>query len=209
MWLWEKCINSLEILTFLNVAYHMSGDEKYRKEFLRLAFEEHYLLNAAQPKKDDARVCHIDDNLGFLCTTTFLRLEKDPAIRAYILMGLHQHWEYERTERNPFFNLAYNAFTDDVCDIEYAIKHLREIPLDFVQIPMVNNNRKDLEFDMGQEKWGGSKQLKVALDIDERVVANFDSNIYRVNNGRGTSAASTGNFLIPYWFGRYYGLIEE
>jgi hypothetical protein len=67
----------------------------------------------------------------------------------------------------------------------------------------------DLEFDMGQEKWGGSKQLKVALDIDERVVANFDSNIYRPNNGRGTSAASTGNFLIPYWFGRYYGLIEE
>ena len=117
--------------------------------------------------------------------------------------------EYERTERNPFFNLAYNAFTDDVCDIEYAIKHLREIPLDFVQIPMLNNNRMDLEFDMGQEKWGGSKQLKIALDIDERVVANFDSNIYRPNNGRGTSAASTGNFLIPYWFGRYYGLIEE
>ena len=209
MWLWEKCINSLEILTFLNVAYHMSGDEKYRKEFLRLAIDEHYLLNAAQPKKDDARVCHIDDNLGFLCTTTFLRLEKDPSIRAYILMGLRQHWEYERTERNPFFNLAYNAFTDDVCDIEYAIKHLREIPLDFIQIPMLNNNRKGLEFDMGQEKWGGSEQLKIALDIDERVVANFDSNIYRVNNGNGSSAASTGNFLIPYWFGRYYGLIEE
>ncbi|MBO7178911.1 MAG: hypothetical protein J6V78_01095 [Clostridia bacterium] len=209
MWLWEKCINSLEILTFLNVAYHMSGDEKYRKEFLKLAIDEHYLLNAAQPKKDDARVCHIDDNLGFLCNTTFLRLEKDPAIRAYILMGLRQHWEYERNERNPFFNLAYNAFTDDVCDIEYAVKHLREIPLDFIQIPMLNNNRKDLEFDMGQEKWGGSEQLKVALDIDQRVVTNYDTNPYRVNNGKGTTACNTASFLIPYWFGRYYGLIEE
>ena len=209
MWLWEKCINSLEILTFLNVAYHMSGDEKYRKEFLRLAYEEHYLLNASEPKKDDARVCHIDDNLGFLCNTTFLRLEKDPAIRAHILMGLREHWEYERNERNPFFNLAYNAFTDDVCDIEYAVKHLREIPLDFIQIKMYNNNRKGLEFDMGQEKWGGSEQLKVALDIDERVVCNYDTNPYKVNNGRGNSTCSPGSYLIPYWFGRYYGLIEE
>ncbi len=209
MWLWEKCINSLEILTFLNVAYHMSGNEKYRKEFLRLAYEEHYLLNASQPKKDDARVCHIDDNLGFLCTTTFLRLEKDPAVRAHILMGLRQHWEYERNERNPFFNLAYNAFTDDVCDIEYAIKNLREIPLDFIQFEMKNDNRKNLEFDMGQEKWGGSAQLKVALDVDERVVCNFDRNPYKLNNGNNVNANNTASFLIPYWFGRYYGLIEE
>ena len=66
MWHFEKCINSLELLTFLNVAYHVSGDEKYRKEFLRLAVDEHYLLNAAQHKRPDGHTNHIDDNLGFL-----------------------------------------------------------------------------------------------------------------------------------------------
>ena len=28
MWQWEKCINSLDLLTFLDVAYHVSSDEK-------------------------------------------------------------------------------------------------------------------------------------------------------------------------------------
>ena len=104
---------------------------------------------------------------------------------------------------------AFNAFTDDVCDIEYAIKNLREIPLDFIQFEMKNGNRKNLEFDMGQEKWGGSTQLKVALDVDERVVCNFDRNPYKLNNGNNVNANNTASFLIPYWFGRYYGLIEE
>ena len=49
-WFAEKGINSLELLAFLKVCYHVSGDEKYntlRKEFIR---EHHYPLNVAQGK---------------------------------------------------------------------------------------------------------------------------------------------------------------
>ncbi len=209
MWLWEKCINSLEMLTFLNVAYHVSGDEKYRKEYLRLAIDEHYLLNAAQHKKDDGHTCHIDDNLGFLCTMTILRIEKDPAIRKYLLMGLKHHWEYERPEHCVLFNLVYGAFSDDACDLDIAMKTLREFPLDFLNRPLFNSARKGLVFDTEQEKWGESVQLKEALDIDARVVHNYDSNPFRVDEGHGLSACSPTPYLLPYWFARYYGLIEE
>ncbi len=209
MWLWEKCINSLEILTFLNVAHHVSGDEKYRKEFLRLAIDEHYILNAAQHKKPDGHVCHIDDNLGFLCMATILRIEEDPSIRKYLLMGLKHHWEYERTENCPMFNLIYGAFSDDVCDLDIAVKTLRDFPIDFVERRLFNSARKGLVFDTEQEKWGEAPQLKVALDIDSRVIRNNDSNPFGVDDGHEGGAASPTTYLLPYWFGRYYGIIEE
>ncbi len=209
MWLWEKCINSLEILTFLSVAYHVSGNEKYRKEFLHLAIDEHYILNAAQHKKPDAHVCHIDDNLGFLCMATILRMENDPSIRKYLLMGLKHHWDYERTEHRAMFNLFYGAFSDNPCDLDIAAKYLREFPLDFAERPLYNSSRKDLVYDTEQELWDEEPQLKDALDIDARVIRNCDSNPFHPDDGSEGGAATPTTFLLPYWFGRYYGIIEE
>ncbi len=209
MWQWEKCINSLEMLTFLSVAYHVSGDEKYREEYLRLAVEEHFVLNAAQHKKADGHTCHIDDNLGFLCTVTILRLENDPTIRRFLLMGMKHHWEYERPEHCMFYNLIYGAFTDEVCDLDLAVKSLREFPMDLVRRPMINSLRKGLVYDTEQERWGGRKQLKEALDMDARIVYNYDSNPFIPDEGNGTVASPPSVYLLPYWFGRYYGIIGE
>ena len=209
MWLWEKCVNSLEILTFLDVAYHMSGDEKYRKEFMRLAIDEHYLINAAQHKKDDARITHIDDNLAFLCSSTILRIEKDSAIRKYLLMGMKHHWDYERTEHCVMWNLIYGAFTDEVCDIDETVKALRDMPIDFINRKIYNAKRKDLVFDTAQEHWGGEKQLIIPLALDEKPMFNYDSNPYIFEGGDNKTAICPSCYLLPYWFGRYYGLIDE
>lgn len=209
MWLWEKCVNSLEMLTFLDVAYQVSGDQKYRDEFLRLAIDEHYLLNAAQHKKADGHTCHIDDNLGFLCTMTILRIEKDEQIRKYLLMGLRHHWEYERPEHCVLFNLVYGAFADDACDLDIAAKVLREYPMDFVNRPLYNSSRKELVYDTEQEKWGAKPQLKEALDIDSRCLRNYDSNPFRTNDGDITKACCPSAYLLPYWFARYHGILEE
>lgn len=209
MWQWEKCINSLEILTFLDVTYHVSGDEKYRKEFLRLALDEHYLLNAAQHKKEDGHVTHIDDNLGFICSQTILRIEEDEAIKSYLLMGLRHHWNYERIERCVMFNFIFGAFTDDVCDIDTGVKMLRDMPLDFVCRPMLNKNRRNLVYDTQQERWGGSLQLAAPLDVDERHFGNYDTNFFEFSHGNITSANCPSCYLLPYWFGRYFGIIDE
>lgn len=209
MWLWEKCVNSLEILTFLDVAYHMTGDEKYRKEFMRLAIDEHYILNAAQHKKDDARITHIDDNLAFLCTSTILRIEKDEMVRSLLLMGMKHHWDYERPEHSSLWNLIYGAFTDEPCDIDITVKALRDIPIDFLNRRMYNSKRKDLVFDDAQAKWGGNKQLLVPLDLDEKPMFKYDRNPYDYEGGNDSVALCPSCYLLPYWFGRYYGLIDD
>lgn len=207
MWQWEKCVNSLEFLSFLNVAYHISGDEKYRKEFIHLAFEEKYLINAAHHKRDDGRVTHIDDNLAFLSTINMLRLEKDERIKSYIYMGMKNHFDYERSEGFAFWNLIYGAFTGDVCDIDTAVDYLKNMPLNLTDVHMYNSCRKDLVYDTEQEMWGGEKQLKNPLSIDERSYIVFSSNPYDVDGGRDDRAVSPANYLLPYWFGRYYNML--
>lgn len=209
MWLWEKCLNSLQILTFLDVAWHMSGDARYRREFEHLAFEKHYLLNAAYHKKADGRVTHIDDQLGFLCMATILRLEEDPAIRRYLLIGLRGHWDYERDEHNPLWNLIFGAFTSEDCDLDLTLRQLRDFPLDLTQYNIYNSGRKDLIFDEEPIAWGGEKQLKTALPWDARELCNNDTNPYRYDFRDHGDATSPHVYLLPYWLGRYYGLIEE
>ena len=66
MWMWEKGVNSLEMLNFLMVSYHMSGDEKYLNKYKNLISDHHFLINAAYHKRADGHTCHIDDNLAML-----------------------------------------------------------------------------------------------------------------------------------------------
>jgi len=81
--------------------------------------------------------------------------------------------------------------------------------MDLVRRPLINSLRKDLVYDTEQERWGGEKQLKEALDMDARIAHNYDSNVFRPDEGRPTDASNPSSYLLPYWFARYNGLIEE
>lgn len=209
MWRWERGINSYELLCMLKVCYHMSGDEKYMKEYRRLIDEEHYALNCARHKMEDAHSNHIDDHLGFLTAATLLRYEDDPKIRAYYLFGLKHHWEYERIERCPLFNIVYGAFTGDCCDLETAVESLEKLPLDFIEYPLCNEARADLVWDEGQEVYNGPRQLKEPLPYDEKPVNNFDASPFAVTRGQGLTSHETTIYLLPYWMGRYFGLLGD
>lgn len=206
---WEKGINSLEMLSFLKVAYHMSGDEKYDKVYKDLIKNHHYLLNAAKHKVFDGHVTHIDDNLGFLSVTTLLRLEKNEEIRSLLMMGLEHHWQYERIERFSHWNFVYGAFTNRPCDIDLAVQSLREVPLSLICYEIINSTRKGLEYDTEQELWGEKPQLKHPLPYDERPANKGDGNPFRVDGGNGYFVESGVLYLLPYWFARYYKLIDE
>ena len=208
-WVEEKGVNSLELLSFLKTAYHMSGKEIYNKEYKNLIEKHHYMLNVAQHKIQDGHGCHIDDNLGFLSTVTLLRLEKDETLRSIIFMGLEHHWQYEKIERTPLWNFVYGAFTGRYCDVEAAVQTLRETPLSLIEYETVNSTRKKLVYETEQFDMDEPPQLKAPLPADERRVGRDDSNHFKADAGNGTSAEDGSFYLLPYWFARYYNLIKE
>lgn len=207
----ERGVNSLEYLMMLKVAYEMSGDKKYGEYYDYLISKEHYALNAARHKIVDKHVMHIDDNLCFLTSLTLFRYEQNPHLRQILFMGLRHHWEYERIERAPLWNIAYGAITGEFCDLDAAIRSLEELPLDMINYEMKNSVRPDIEWDDGQELFDGEPQMKQPLPYDENKLTNFDSNPflpdYPARNHQ--SAENPHIYLLPYWLGRYYGLIAD
>lgn len=210
-WSDEHGTNALEMLSFLKSAYRMSGDEKYNAEYLKLIKEEHYAINTMFCKIPDGHTVHIDDALCFLISVPLLMLETNPDIRQCLLIGMREHWEYERVERNPVLNVIYGAFSGECCDIDKAVGTMRELPLEMLDVTVINSTRNDLVWDDEWKKFDGEKpQLKEPLPYDEKPVLRYNRNHFVADVVRKFPVLHDGStYLLPYWMGRYYGLIEE
>ena len=208
-WTWEKGTNSLELLAFMRVTHHMTGNEKYLDVYYKLIKKYHYAMNTVLYKLHDNHACHIDDRLGFYSIQMLLRYETDPALRKYYLMGLRQHFEDQRIERNPSWNIIFGSLTGAFCDLENAVRTLQEYPLDCINYKVCNSERPDVVKDDATLEFGGMIQAKDALPADERTYGRLGSNAFILDGGNNTSSHAPTDWLLPYWMARYYNMIEE
>ncbi|HBL41570.1 MAG TPA: hypothetical protein DDY98_08475 [Ruminococcaceae bacterium] len=235
-WIFEKGTNSLQILAFLKMASHITGDEKYEKLFRTLASDKHFAMNLMRYKIPDGHLCHIDDNHDFLMITMLMRYTDDPILRSVFAIGLSDHWNDERIERNAFFNFVYGQATGERFDIDNCIDELVDYPLDPVMWTLYNSHRSDLEWDLFPTELGMIPQLTTPLEPHSRRLLSFDSNRFICDSGikgkaeelfcksddptaftmfpgtgndKGMEMTTCTSFTHPYWFARYHGLIEE
>ena len=209
-WHNEKGVNSLEMLSFLKITYHMTGDEKYNKVYYDLIKNHHYALNTVTYKIDDNHTCHIDDKLGFLSILPLMTYEKNPQILKYYQMGLRYHWMVERVERCPTWSFIYGALTGDFCDIDNAVRTLEEYPLDTYTYRMNNSVRPEVEVDYTTELFAAPPQAKEPLPADERPSDRLTYGAWALDseNEKRHSAFSPSTWTLPYWMGRYYGILR-
>ena len=209
-WEAQRGLNSLEMLSHLKATYHITGDEKYQKAYLELARKHHYALNTLYQKINlVGHINHSDDELAFLAYYPLLRYETDPDLRAIYLRSLERSWQIERPERNPLWNFIYGALTGRACEAEAAVETLQQIPVDQIEWRVRNSHRKDLPHDPAYE---GTRepQALVALRADERPTAKWNGNPYEFDGGSGGGSEEAGSYyLLPYWMGRYFGIISE
>ncbi len=208
-WTWEKGTNSLELLAFMRVAYHMTGNEKYLNTYFTLVKRHHYAMNCILYKLHDNHACHIDDRLGFYSVQMLLKYETDAQLRKYYLMGLRQHFEDQRIERNPSWNIIFGSLTGAFCDLENAVRTLQEYPLDCINYRVDNSIRRDIETDDATLEFGGIVQAKDGLPADERAYGRLGSNAFSLRGGNNCSSHAPTDWLLPYWMARYYKMIEE
>ena len=207
-WMWEKGVNSLEMLNFLKISYHMSGNERYNRKYRELIENHHFLINAAYHKKADGHSCHIDDNLAMMNTLSYLLVEKDPAIRQYLLMGLASHYEYEKIEGNPYYAFIYKGFTGAPCDVDSCVKALKDYPLDMKNRVMINSKRRNIEMDYEPLEWYEEPHIKYPFAWDERPFATLGINAFKLDGGNGITYENGMSYIFIYWLGRFLGIIE-
>lgn len=206
-WRLDRGVNSVEILSYLLLAHHVTGDERYLHEVGRLFDEQGYGANVRRPQADDpASFTHIDSELLALAFPALVSYESDTRRRAAYLEGVQQWFAVNRRDASPYYNFVYGEIVGRDFDVEAAVAQLRDWPWDMVQWTVDNRQREDLR--LVRRPAGSHWQTDRLLPPDERAVLKWDSNPFSAVRGEdGRTEDSTVSYLLPYWIGRLRGFI--
>jgi hypothetical protein len=207
-WRAERGINAAEILSYLKVSFHITGDEKFQKEYLSLLQNHGYALHVRHAKTyARAWNTHIDDSLLVEVFPGLLRCERDPLLTALYRSSLDHWYAGIQHERSPFFNFIYSSLTGRDPQISDSVEFLRDTPLDLINWRIDNSEREDLRAVRAPllEEISTNRLLPPS----ERGVVRWDKNPWSIVQGDGGQTEWAPTFwLMPYWIGRYYGFIE-
>ena len=208
-WEWgeQLKLNSLEILSHLRSAYHITGEERFLKCYRELA-EVHGFAEVVDKEQMATPIDafhKFDDTLAAEAYYPLLTYEDDPALRKIYLGSLERFWEFVKPEANLLYTFLCNALLGRKENLEPAVEVLRGYRMDHANRAIVNEVRQDIEW-----RQVGSKRLLVkALPGAERAVYQSSRNVYE--SERRASPGRVGTpvpFLLGYWMARYHGLIE-
>ncbi|MBL9135844.1 MAG: hypothetical protein JNK85_08255 [Verrucomicrobiales bacterium] len=207
-WAMERGINSVEILSFLKLAYHVSGDAKYADHFLQLYDGHNYRRNVLQaPNLNPAWRTYIDMELLAFAYPALLALEKDAARRGVFLDSFERWHQAIRGDGNPFFEFLYASYRHRRhARLDAAQAFLVDTPLDLVRWSVDNTRREDLRLVRFPEveRWQTSRLLPPS----EIGYSRTDQNPWLSQQGEGGLSESDGVFwLLPYWMGRHHRLL--
>lgn len=204
-------LDSLELLSHLSVARHVTGKAKFRDASNHLIKDLGYLRNVMRmPVKSPAEVNYSDEELAYLAFNPLLKLEDDPGLRAQYQQALAGLWNRTRDEHNPLWDYIYAAGTSaQDFDAVEARRTLEEIPLDTISWTVRNSPRRDLALRSTRGRFG-EKESKAALSPAERAVMKWNGNPFQLDGGNGGVSEDDGAFfLLPYWMARYHHFITE
>src|SRR5262249_4765375 len=225
-WVEDRGLNSLEILSHLKVAAHITGKPRYAEAARALVERHGYALNTVWQKSVwPPRVNHSDDQLAFLAYYPLLRYERDAPLREIYQASLERAWRIERPEHSPLFNLIYaacrqaDAWTDPATrpaaagvdpkayDRDICLEWFREVPSDLIEWMVKNSGRHDLGEVITNR--GRRPCSTWVLPVAERPLMRWNGDPYQLDGGDGGHTRDDGTFiLLPYWLGVYHRLLK-
>ena len=218
----DRKINSSNIIGMLQTAYHFTQKEVFRKKAFELMHEHGYFENLMRPMKEigmapaDADELsrdlseswnHSDDEMYFLGYWGLYRYAFNDTLKAHYREAIIDHWEIERPEKEGAWNI-FTAMVSNEFDLDEAIWYLHEYPMDLINWDIKNSHRKDIELIAPNFR---NQTTKEVLPPDETPVQRHNGNMFRLDRigGNGNGEHSAGDiWLLPYWMGRYLGVIS-
>jgi hypothetical protein len=219
----DRKLNSSNIISMLQTAYHFTKKEKYKAKAFELMTKSGYYENMMRPmnvigeapedadehaKKMSDAWNHSDDEMYFIGYWGLYRYAFNDTLKAAYKEQIIDHWKVERPEKEG----AWNIFTAMTGTSEFGLKdaiwYLQEYPLDLINWKIKNSHRKDIDLIKPNFRKQTTKEV---LPPDERPIKRHNGNTFDLdrNEGNGTSEESAGDiWLLPYWMGRYLGVIS-
>ncbi|HSB93037.1 MAG TPA: hypothetical protein VLC28_07975 [Flavitalea sp.] len=216
----DRKITSSNIIAFLQTAYKFTGKEKYKLKAYELMEKFGYLDNLMRPMsmigpddKDELSKTlshewnHSDDEMYFLAYWGLYPYAFTAALKEKFRAAIKDHWEMERPEEDALWNLTYAMTGAKKFDLGPSVRFLRNYPMDLRNWAVHNSNRGDL--DLMTENFRG-QTTKEMLPLGEMPVLRHNAQVFKLDSeGDGKTLISAGDtWLLPYWMGRYLGVIS-
>ena len=210
-------MNALLLLQLLKVAGHVTGDERFDKEYRRFALDEGYARTAVKARGMSWSVNHSDDVLLFLAYYPLLKYETHPALRELYIESLRRTWEGGAKcagackELNPFYAFIAHAFLEDDSGVAAGLETLRRFPLDMKwNKGTIASYEEEFGFDFDATPVSPVPKDGGPVPIDRRVKSwsAWVMDPYASAGDRTEDCPMEFNghdYLMAYWLGRYDG----
>jgi hypothetical protein len=208
-WMYERGLNSLQILSHLKTGVQLTGKPKFEKAYKELVEKHGYAKNAVQAKQyGPFETSHSDDILNFFPYYNLFKYAKDDPNFSLYSQSLERSWKAVEPDRMPVWNIIASALLGKDCGLNIALEELQQFPIDQVNWTMDNTHRWDLQLDQMAGR-GGNPQTVHPVPTPESGVSRWNTNPKSYTSGNGGKTEETGTwFLFAYWMGRYYGFFK-
>jgi hypothetical protein len=205
----DSALNSMELLSFLKTAAHITGNIRYMKEYRKAAMDLGYARLATRYKELREEINYSDEELAMLSFYSLFRHETDAALlEDYYRLALNGWWDNIAREENPLWDCIYAiAQPNAPVDMASAVRTLYRMPVDTIEWTVTNSNRKEVIMDGAVDRFQ-RRQAITLLPPDERPVMKWNANPFDIDGGSDGRGEDDGAaFLLPYWMGRYHGFL--
>jgi hypothetical protein len=233
----DRKLNSVEIISFLQAAYHFTGKQIYKDKAFELLQKHGYLENIMTPVTKLARVPgidlttewnHSDDELAFLSYWNLYKYAFSDDLREKYRLAIKDHWQIERPEKNSLWNFIYAAtgatdgstFSPATCGRGMPPAQVRGLTFDLDEsiwtlkefpldtIGWTIKNSHRKDLDFLEPNFRRQTTKKV-LPPDERPMSKHNNNAFGLDGGGDGRQEYSGDiFLLPYWMARFLKRIQ-
>jgi hypothetical protein len=137
------------------------------------------------------------------------RYALNDTLKTHFKNAILDHWEIERPEKEGLWNIMTALTGTEHFDLDNAIWYLQEYPLDQINWTIRNSHRKDIVM---VEPNFRNQTISEVLSPAERPIQRHSQNMFNLDRDKaaGQQENSGGDiWLLPYWMGRYLGVIGE
>jgi hypothetical protein len=206
-WNEERAGNSVEMIAFLGVAYHVTGKERYRAAARELITRHGYDRNMRETVfVTPAERTHIEDELLAIVYPNLLTHLVLSGLRETALVSLRRWHATAAKDGIPLYDFVYSHFSGRAIPLEHAVETLRDWPLDMIEWTVDNSKREDVQWDLTPGLEEG--RLTRILPRSEMGLCMWDQEPYKAVIGLdGQREDKPTDWLLAYWMGRYYQLL--
>ncbi len=216
----DRRLGSTTIIAGLQLAYKLTGKQKYKSEALKLMNVHGYLKNIQLPYTNikatpgvlhegidmgDGGWNHSDDEMAFLTYWVLYHYAFNDDLKKKYTAAIEDHWRIEKPEKNALWNMI-TLGTIGKYDKASTFWHLKEFPLDLIRWDVKNSHRKDIVMQPPNFRNQYTKDL---LPPNEAPIHRHNSNAFVLDGGEnGMSELAGDEYLLPYWMARYLKILQ-